>query len=129
MSCIPVTKVSNCCCKCQNEINFDQHTFFGHERKKHSVYVLDCGHLLCEECERGNSFEKCPLCGKDTSKPQEVYFEEKCLVCLYDKVKTILFPCHHACMCDECLRKEIKDGFGCPLCHCAVESYIEIEKA
>jgi hypothetical protein len=47
-----------------------------------------------------------------------------CVICLDEKRQTLLLPCKHLCLCDDCAAEGFQPGGTCPLCRGAIESTV-----
>lgn len=57
--------------------------------------------------------------GREESLPDE------CVICLTEPKSTVLLPCRHLCVCNECFRHVDK----CPVCRAAFDNYVVLEGA
>ena len=62
------------------------------------------------------------IIGESVYETSEVYGMEKidensdCVICLSDPVNTIVKPCNHACICEQCANELLKSKTPCPIC-------------
>ena len=42
--------------------------------------------------------------------------DEKCIICMDNDKNTIIRPCNHMCLCDECAEEVKKNSLLCPIC-------------
>ena len=42
--------------------------------------------------------------------------DSKCIVCFDNDKNTIINPCNHMCLCEECSKDYIKNSTICPIC-------------
>ena len=52
---------------------------------------------------------------------------EECLVCLSEKKNTLIMPCGHFCICEDCGQGLIKAKHTCPICRNFIQSLIPIK--
>lgn len=50
---------------------------------------------------------------------------DECVICLTEPKSTVLLPCRHLCVCNECFRHVDK----CPVCRAAFDNYVVLEGA
>ena len=60
---------------------------------------------------------------KQIPPPPQIYLT-LCKLCFKQKVSQLLFPCHHACVCDDCFH-ELSIPKSCPICHGIVNRNIQ----
>ena len=59
--------------------------------------------------------ERSPISEITVEMRVEALKNNKCLLCITEKVKSVCIPCGHMCLCFSCA-KNLKSGTECPLC-------------
>lgn len=99
------------------------------------TYVYPCGHLIiCSECsdntQKIKSFKNtCIYCNQNIKKiiylnesnkeltlKNDEIIKPKCKLCEINVVETIVEPCGHICLCEECSLKIPRDNYLCKEC-------------
>eukprot|EP00002_Diphylleia_rotans_P017485 TRINITY_DN3398_c0_g1_i1.p1 TRINITY_DN3398_c0_g1~~TRINITY_DN3398_c0_g1_i1.p1 ORF type:complete len:362 (-),score=55.03 TRINITY_DN3398_c0_g1_i1:275-1360(-) len=57
----------------------------------------------------------------------EVDDGKECIVCMTDARTTAVLPCRHMCLCDHCVEDFRKQSDKCPICRCAISSFLKID--
>jgi hypothetical protein len=87
-----------------------------------------CGHkMVCKKCAQRimdvPSLRFCSLCWTPVQQCTEVYFREKCVVCLDEQCDTVLLSCGHQCCCYEDASKIWTEKRLCPMCQRRITNF------
>ena len=54
--------------------------------------------------------------------------EAECLICLTVSKDTLIMPCAHLCVCEDCGKQLVKAKHTCPICRGNISSLIPMKK-
>lgn len=54
--------------------------------------------------------------------------DAECLICLSVKKDTLIMPCGHYCVCEDCGKELVKAKHTCPICRGNISSLIPMKK-
>lgn len=54
--------------------------------------------------------------------------EKECLICLTEDKDTLIMPCAHLCVCENCGKELVKAKHTCPICRGNISSLIPMKK-
>lgn len=54
--------------------------------------------------------------------------EQECLICLCEQKDTLIMPCGHFCVCEDCGKQLVTAKQTCPICRGNIASLIPIKK-
>lgn len=54
--------------------------------------------------------------------------EAECLICLTVAKDTLIMPCAHLCVCEDCGKQLVKAKHTCPICRGNISSLIPMKK-
>ena len=54
--------------------------------------------------------------------------EAECLICLTENKDTLIMPCAHLCVCENCGKELVKAKHTCPICRGNISSLIPMKK-
>ena len=54
--------------------------------------------------------------------------ETECLICLTVAKDTLIMPCAHLCVCEDCGKQLVKAKHTCPICRGNISSLIPMKK-
>ena len=75
----------------------------------------------------GNAFEMKEVFGlQDAMKAEDDDDGKECIICLTNPKNTIMMPCGHLCVCDECAIPITKSTKQCPVCRAAITSTVPV---
>lgn len=75
----------------------------------------------------GNAFEMKEIYGLQDAMKGEVEDDGKeCIICLTNNKNTIMMPCGHLCVCDECAIPIAKSTKQCPVCRAPITSTVPV---
>lgn len=64
---------------------------------------------------------------KSVLKPtKETANEEFCLICFTNGINTMIQPCNHMCLCEECAQLMKNKTESCPLCRQRIVSFMTL---